>query len=48
MLNLSGRLDITSQALLNEYTRIRFKENNGLLCPDALSIYEQNFYQKKR
>lgn len=43
MLNLSGRLDITSQALLNEYTRIRFKENNGLLCPDALSIYEQNF-----
>lgn len=43
MLNLSGRLDITSQALLNEYTRIRFKEGNGLVCPDALSVYEQNF-----
>lgn len=46
MLNLNGKLDVSSQILLNEYTRLRFRDDNNLICPEALTIYEQNFLQE--
>jgi len=45
MLNLDGLFTVRQQRDIQKYTQIRVRDDSGLIAPEAITLYEQNFME---